>query len=1143
MPPPPLDLSLKLPPRPDDDAVREYYERQLAEGGDDGYESTGYATSGVGESSRRAPPPDPFRHDPALASPPRRRRELPRDDVDAPPAPVDRRAPPPRAPPVAGDGPFTGNLNRYGDGTSRGAASWRSFGSSADAPSDPGRDPRRRPSPRRGPASAEYEPSEPPSELPTPMPSQRDMAEERDASPARRARRDARRRAKPSGHFYVADRDDDDDATPRLDDDGAGIGDDALGLASKTHEQLPTPLRDANRRDGDQNRRGARRRSRAGSGAVAFGGAMAGGSRGVRARASRANPDADARSVSPDARSVSPDARGVSLESRANEYRDRGRGNLDDSSAAAAASDPPAPAAPADPADPPAASDLTASSSRSQSASDAAARAKEETRLESLKSRGQMTESEVTEHYRRAHARALRATGGAGGPARARHPKSLWNGDRPGLCRLTRPGGGRGAAEREDDSAASSRDSVGAAHGEECWLSRAHTEGSRAPTAFAAAPPAETLCRACGDVAWDPCKDLTGDSSHVWCRDCLRVVRGDAVGDAAPSDPETSRRVANLKILCRNALTCAKNAADGSLTWRMDKAGCPDIARLADRASMESNCAYAVDECGLPRGANPGDRCARRCRRRDLREHRADCEHRLVACAHPGCARLVQSRYARAHLLLCERRPFACPNRPRCAWTGTRIDADAHLDECAWETVPCGLVDPGADPRDDRDTCGVRLPRREMGAHRDVCRFQREPCRHCGERISLRRLGEHESRCDERTVECSKCGARVPRDAMRTHDASVCAAAEVPCEYAGYGCEHRVRRGEYQAHAEEYYREHLRAVLDNDKNTRGGGKEGGKGGKDDVAVDLDLDVAVGSKDGFRAIHTRHELTRRDVRVVAETLGESSAAAEENLARIRDDARRAADERDDAARRFALEIDAARRDFARRAKEVETFVDSNESELVDALAKLWAESSDSRRWAERSLAPAGTLDDDASRAMDALNAAAVRQTDASRELGATLLALAAAAAPALEVRAELEISARQQTEALAKLVSEAEWRAADRAVVAWERLGDVRENFKARVVPREHARAALEEKIAALEARRFVTPAEDALIRAKSRGIALETAGDGDGDGASAGDGGGVGAIGFGVESGVGAPPAPGTPPEGRSPRRRTRRSA
>ena len=264
---PPLDLSLKLPPRPDDDAVREYYERQLAEGGDDGYESTGYATSGVGESSRRAPPPDPFRHDPALASPPRRRRELPRDDVDAPPSPVDRRAPRSRATapsPVANGGQnFTGDLDRYGDGTSRGAASWRSFGSSADAPSGSGRDPGRRPSPAPGTsASTEHAPSEPPSSYPPPC--RPSATWRKSATPPRAPRAPPTRAAAPDPRpaFTVADRDED-YATPRLDDDGDGTGDDALGVASKTRDQLPTPLRDPNRREGDQNRRGPRRRSRA----------------------------------------------------------------------------------------------------------------------------------------------------------------------------------------------------------------------------------------------------------------------------------------------------------------------------------------------------------------------------------------------------------------------------------------------------------------------------------------------------------------------------------------------------------------------------------------------------------------------------------------------------------------------------------------------------------------------------------------------------------------------------------------------------------------------------------------------------------------------------------------------------------------
>ena len=44
MPPAPEALRLNLPARPDEPEVREYYESQLAENGDDGYESTAYAS-------------------------------------------------------------------------------------------------------------------------------------------------------------------------------------------------------------------------------------------------------------------------------------------------------------------------------------------------------------------------------------------------------------------------------------------------------------------------------------------------------------------------------------------------------------------------------------------------------------------------------------------------------------------------------------------------------------------------------------------------------------------------------------------------------------------------------------------------------------------------------------------------------------------------------------------------------------------------------------------------------------------------------------------------------------------------------------------------------------------------------------------
>ena len=173
---------------------------------------------------------------------------------------------------------------------------------------------------------------------------------------------------------------------------------------------------------------------------------------------------------------------------------------------------------------------------------------------------GRMTEREITDFYATAERRALMTTGLT--PARLRHPKALWNGDRPALCKLTRAG---------------KPDSAGAW---ECFLSRNYTEGFKKPTAFASAPPADVLCESCGDVAWDPVRDQSGgraSSRAVWCRACLCAARGDRAGETAPEHGECVAAVNALKIVCRNALAPTKTQRGDEILWRMDKAGCPDV--------------------------------------------------------------------------------------------------------------------------------------------------------------------------------------------------------------------------------------------------------------------------------------------------------------------------------------------------------------------------------------------------------------------------------------------------------------------------------------------------------------------------------------------------------------------------------------
>ena len=107
-----------------------------------------------------------------------------------------------------------------------------------------------------------------------------------------------------------------------------------------------------------------------------------------------------------------------------------------------------------------------------------------------------------------------------------------------------------------------------------------------------------------------------------------------------------------------------------------------------------------LDEARSPANVDPRLRPPARVRAGDFETHAASCAFRLVPCSRRGlgCAHAVRFKHAEQHFRLCEHRPFACPNRPRCAWRGTRRDVEAHLKkECAWEIAECGLADDDPD--------------------------------------------------------------------------------------------------------------------------------------------------------------------------------------------------------------------------------------------------------------------------------------------------------------------------------------------------------------------------------------------------------------------------------------------------------------
>ena len=377
-----------------------------------------------------------------------------------------------------------------------------------------------------------------------------------------------------------------------------------------------------------------------------------------------------------------------------------------------------------------------------------------------------LTVAEVASHYARKKAEKGKSLSTQG------HPRETWNGGAPGLCRLAAPvlsalsennsvTGPEAVNDNVNDivhTGTRRSGSSGAPYATECFLSRSYTEGFGAPVAFAAYPSADVLCRACGDVAWDPVRfpkredsdlgtlGIPADASNLWCRDCLLAdgAAGERGGGREsharrvrdlPVDENVAARVALKRVLCRHALyavpceresladervrgdaeTEGRVSSSKEIRWRMDPAGhgCPDSGRLCDREQTERDCSRAVRVCGLPGDANPGDACLARVRAGDFEAHAASCAFQLVPCSRRdlGCTRAVRRKHAEAHFRLCEYRPFACPNRPRCAWRGLRRDVEAHLRKaCAWEIVPCGLVD------DDRDGALARSRRLRDGA-------------------------------------------------------------------------------------------------------------------------------------------------------------------------------------------------------------------------------------------------------------------------------------------------------------------------------------------------------------------------------------------------------------------------------------------
>ena len=664
-----------------------------------------------------------------------------------------------------------------------------------------------------------------------------------------------------------------------------------------------------------------------------------------------------------------------------------------------------------------------------------------------------------------------------GPPARLRHPKALWNGDRPALCKLTRAWVNPIPAARE------------------CFLSRNYTEGFKKPTAFKAGAAGGRAAANRAATSRGPGAGPVGRERHRpgpagAVAVPVRGARGQGRGNRAGTQ-RVHRAVNALKIVCRNALGARPrpNAAMRSCgAWTRPAAPTCVVSVIGEPSRLTARMRW---RSAAFRGAAPTRVTAagRGSRRRDMAEHRASCDHRLVGGEHPGCDRMTQARYAVSHARLCENRPFACPNRPRCEWMGTRADASPRITSRSASTRSYPADSSTVSRMNARVPAAVTLPRVQMLAHKEICRYQSAVCKYCGESMALRRHGQHEATCSARFYECPNCAQTVHKLRKVQHDGTVCPGVRVECMYRSYGCDERVLKCDYARHCRERFDEHAVMVLRNDANkwARPASSAPGDEPSDPRPDEPEASNPTGKSDGFEVMVTRHELTRADLQRVDATSQRLSAGLDREIASAREEIARVEDEvYVDATARLALDMRSAREHMRALVKETDDEVQAFETKLMAETLELYNDSQEAmRRKAERELAVKTSLDEFVTGYERGLREVRAELGDLTREVGESTLRLSTAISPALELKDEIERTLVEGLDGLEARIANLEWRGADRAAIAWEKTQDARENFRARCKPRVRQQMRLEEKMALLEGRKFVTPDEDAALRAKN----------------------------------------------------------
>ena len=143
---------------------------------------------------------------------------------------------------------------------------------------------------------------------------------------------------------------------------------------------------------------------------------------------------------------------------------------------------------------------------------------------------------------------------------------------------------------------------------------------------------------------------------------------------------------------------------------------------------------------------------------------------------------------------------LSCKNEDRgCDWSGILDEYDAHIAECGFVVLDC-----------PNEGCADKIPRNLLDEHLSMlCRRRLIDCTCCKEKVAYEEMSEHPEKCLDVEVTCdnSGCSVKLYRRELQDHK-DICRKSIISCPFSEVGCEVIVLRADLQKHLREYSEVH-----------------------------------------------------------------------------------------------------------------------------------------------------------------------------------------------------------------------------------------------------------------------------------------------------------------------------------------------